>query len=110
MSSVQIEEGPPALRGPVQHREDAHEGGELAGCRRAPLPHHQVGHVSLPTGHLSPVLRRPVAAGEEGAAAFEGGAAESHGDHRQQARRHREGVSRAVGQQQPPVQFHVTRT
>lgn len=42
MPSVQIEEAPPALRGAVQHREDPHECGELAGGRRAPLLDHQV--------------------------------------------------------------------
>lgn len=108
MSSVQIEEAPPALRCTVQHREDTHKCGALAGSRWAPLLHHQVGDVSGLPRQLLPVLCPPVAGGEECAAAFERGAVESHGDDHQQTRHDGQGVSRAVSQQQPPVQLHVT--
>lgn len=104
MSSVQIEEAPPALGGSVQNRENAHERGELTGGQRPPLLHYQV---RGPRGLLVPLLRLPVAVGEECAAAFEGGAVEGHGDDHQQARHHEQGVSRAVSEQQSPVQFHV---
>lgn len=107
VSSVQIKQAPPSLRCTVQHRENTDKSGELAGCRRTPLLHHQARRVSRLPRHLGRVLGPPVAAGEECAAAFKCGAVQSHGDDHQQARRHREGVSGAVGQQQPPVQFHV---
>lgn len=107
VTSVQIEEAPPALGGSVKHGENAHERGELAGRQRPPLLHHQVrGARGLPA-RLVPFLSLPIAAGEERAAAFEGGAVEGHGDDHQQARHHQQGVSRAVGEQQPPVQLHV---
>lgn len=107
VSSVQIEEAPPALHGPVQHREDAHERGELAGGHRPPLLHHQLRGARGLLARLVPVLRLPVAAGEERAAAFERGAVKGHGDDHQQARHDQQGVGRAVGEQQPPVQLHV---
>lgn len=107
VSSVQIKQAPPSLRCTVQHRENTDKSGELAGCRRPPLLHHQVRGVYRLSRQLGPVLGPPVAGGEECAAAFKCGAVESHGDDHQQARRHREGVSGAVGQQQPPVQLHV---
>lgn len=110
---VQIEEAPPALCSPVQHREDTDKRGELAGGRRAPLLHHQVGDIPrLPCSphQLGPVLGPPVAGGEECTAAFESRTIESHGDDHQQARHHRQGVGCAVGQQQPPVQLHVGRS
>lgn len=106
--SVQIEEAPPALRCTVQHREDADKRGELAGSRRAPLLHHQVRDVPGLPRQLGSVLAPPVSGGEECAAAFESGAVESHGDDHQQARHDRQGVDRTVGQQQAPVQLHVT--
>ncbi len=96
MSSVQIEEAPPALRCAVQHRENTDKCGELAGCRRAPLLHHQVRDVSWLPRQLSSALRLPVAGGEECATAFKRGAVKSHGDDHQQARHNRQGVSRAV--------------
>lgn len=107
MSSVQIEEAPPALRGAVQHRENTHKCGELTGCRWAPLLYHQVRNISLLSRQLGPGLCPPVAGWEECAAAFKRGAIESHGDDHQQTRHDRHGVSRAVRQQQPPVQLHV---
>lgn len=99
MLSMQIEEAPPALRSSVQHRENAHKSGELAGCRRPPLLHHQVIHDSRRARRLHLLIRPPVSTGKEGAAAFESGTVQSHRDHHQQARRYREGVSRAVRQQ-----------
>lgn len=107
MSPMQIKEAPPALRCTVQHRENTDECGELAGSRWAPLLHHQVRDVSRLPRQLDPVLGPPVARGEERAAAFKSGAVESHGHHHQQARHDRQGVSRTVGQQQPPVQLHL---
>lgn len=107
VSSVQIKQAPPSLRCTVQHRENTDKRGELAGCGRTPLLHHQLGGVLRLPRRLGPVLGPPVARGEECAAAFERGAVKSHGDDHQQARRHREGVSGAVGQQQSPVQLHV---
>lgn len=107
MSSVQIEEAPPALGGPVQHREDAHERGELTGGQRPPLLHHQARGTRGLIARLVPRLRLPVAVGEQRAAAFEGGAVEGHGNDHQQARHHQQGVCRAVGEQQTPVQFHA---
>lgn len=105
--SVQIKQAPPSLRCTVQHRENTDKSGELAGCRWTPLLHHQVRAVSRRSRQLGWVLGPPVAGGEECAAAFESGAVESHGDDHQQTRRHREGVSGAVGQQQPPIQLHI---
>lgn len=96
MSSVQIEEAPPALRGAVQHRENTDKCGELAGCRWAPLLYHQVRDVSGLPSQLGTVLCPPVAGGEECAAAFKSGAVESHGDDHQQARHDGQGVSRTV--------------
>lgn len=110
MPSVQIEETPPALRRSVQHREDTHKGGELAGGQRPPLLHHQVRDVRRLPARLVAVLRPPVAAGEECAAAFERGAVEGHRHDHQQARHDQQGVSRAVGEQQPPVQLHAKRS
>lgn len=81
MSSVQIEEAPPSLRSAVQHRENAHKCGELTGRRWAPLLHHQVRGARRLAAQLGLVVRPPVAAGEECAAAFEGGAVQRHGHH-----------------------------
>ena len=106
VSPMQVEQTPPALRCPVQHRENTHERGELAGGEWPPLLHHQLGDVPRLLRRLGPALGPPVAGGEEGAAAFESGAVESHGHDHQQPRRDRQGVDRTVGQQQPPVQLH----
>lgn len=107
MPSVEIEEAPPTLGCSVQHRENAHECGELTGGQRPPLLHHQVRRPRRLIARVLRLLRLPVAAREERAAAFEGGAVEGHGDDHQQARHHEQGVSRAVGEQQSPVQLHV---
>lgn len=96
MSSVQIEEAPPALRRSVQHRENTDKRGELAGCQWAPLLHHQVRDVSRLARLFWRVFGLPVAGGEKCAAAFKSGAVESHGDDHQQTRHDRQGVSRAV--------------
>lgn len=104
---VQIEEASPPLRGPVQHRENAHERDELARGERPPLLHHQVAELSGLLRQLGLVFGPPVAGGEEGAAAFQSGAVQSHGDDHEQSRREREEVNRTVGQQQPPVQLHL---
>lgn len=108
MPPMQIEEASPPLRSSVQHRENAHERDELTRCERPPLLHHQVTELSgLLRRQRGLVLGPPVAGGEEGAAAFESGAVQSHGDDHEQSRREREGVNRTVGQQQPPVQLHL---
>lgn len=60
MSSMQIEEAPPALRSSVQHRENAHKRGELASCRRPPLLHHQVIYGSGHARRLHPLIGPPV--------------------------------------------------
>lgn len=98
MSSVQIEEAPPALDCAIEHRENTHKCGELTRCRWAPLLYHKMRDVSRLLGHLGTVLRPPVAAGEECAAAFESGAVERDGDDHKQARYDRQDVSRAVSQ------------
>lgn len=97
MSSVQIEQTPPALRRPVQHRENANKCGKLAGRRWAPLLYHQVRDVSRLPSQLGTVFRLPVAGGEECATAFKSGAVESHRDDHQQARHDGQGVSHTVG-------------
>lgn len=98
MPPVQVEEAPPSLRSAVEHRENPHERGELTGCGRAPLLHHQVRDVCGLAGRPGRVLCSPVPGGEECASAFERGAIERHGDDHEETRYHREGVSRAMSQ------------
>lgn len=83
MSSVQIEQTSPALRRPVQHRENTNKRGELTGRRWAPLLYHQVRDVSRLPSQVFSVLRLPVAGGEECATAFKSGAVKSHRDDHQ---------------------------
>ena len=106
---MEVEEAPPALRGAVQHREDPHERCELTGGRRAPLLHHQMGHVPGLSRQLTAVLGPPVSRGEQSATPFERGAVQRQGDDHQEPRHHQQGVGCAVSQQQPSIQLHVLR-